>query len=133
MPQLGPDLLTALILAENLIAGAPTKRRILLTRISLSIASQRKIFRYVLIYNVMPCVKLDLVHSVEETNSIKLNMDKLWMMSSFHDIVSDVCNTPFLCWHRMLVPLQLQHHLETESEISALNVRHQTMSQDVVC
>ena len=98
------DILSSLILAENVISGSATKERRLISSLALSIASQNRTFRE------------------DELRALSLNQTKLAIISNFQQRVKQSCQTDFLFWHRMIIPVYFKDIYDNKTEAVKLSV-----------
>ncbi|XP_033098788.1 WASH complex subunit 4-like isoform X2 [Anneissia japonica] len=81
------DVLSALVLVENAISGAPTKERVLVAKLAMAVGSQMKAFRD------------------DEFANFRNILMKMEVMSDLRGKLKEACDCSFVYWHRVIFPI----------------------------
>nr|XP_006633158.1 PREDICTED: WASH complex subunit 7 [Lepisosteus oculatus] len=97
------DVLSALVLAENVLNGPSTKERRLVVSLALSVGTQMKTFKD------------------EELLPLQLVLKKLDLISELRERVKVQCDCSFLYWHRAVFPIYLDDVYDTAVDAARIH------------
>ncbi|KYO36435.1 WASH complex subunit 4 [Alligator mississippiensis] len=97
------DVLSALVLAENILNGPSTKQRRLIVSLALSVGTQMKTFKD------------------EELLPLQVVLKKLDLISELSERVKVQCDCCFLYWHRAVFPIYLDDVYENAVDAARLH------------
>ena len=100
--QVKLDALSALVIAENSIAGAVTSDRILVTRMSLQFC-QHRIFKQ------------------DELSNLLSNIKRLVIIANIRSKIQKSCDTSFLYWHRVILSTYFEHIYDVKTDAHRLH------------
>ncbi|KAK2158033.1 hypothetical protein LSH36_178g02040 [Paralvinella palmiformis] len=97
------DMLSSLILAENVLSGPGTKERRLVLHLALAIAKQMHVFRD------------------DELAALVGTLKKLDVISEMSEKLHKACDCSFMYWHRVILPIYLTDLFENAVDVHKLH------------
>ncbi|KAL6474366.1 hypothetical protein MHYP_G00179270 [Metynnis hypsauchen] len=107
------DVLSALVLAENILNGPSTRERRLVLSLALSVGTQMKTFKD------------------EELLPLQLVLKKLDLISELRERVKVQCDCSFLYWHRAIFPIYLDDVYENAVDAARIHYMFSALRDSV--
>lgn len=98
------DIITALKLAEKCLYGPATIKRILLTRLSLSIADPNRIF------------------AIDHLQKLSKILTRIEIIINLQKNISNLCNSTFMHWPETMLPIYVKQYMEIGMDIDKIMV-----------
>ncbi|XP_054280077.1 WASH complex subunit 4-like [Macrosteles quadrilineatus] len=96
------DMLSSLVLAEKCLNGPPTRERLLVARIALSVANQKQTFRD------------------EDLTSLSVTLASLARIPRLIHRLEQATNCNFLYWHRVILPIYFTALYESKGHLHGI-------------
>lgn len=98
------DILSSLVIAEKTLNGPPTRKRILIVRLALSLANRQRTFRE------------------EELGTLDAELASLASVANMKDCLQSATNCDFLYWHRVILPIYFSRLYEAKTDLHRIRV-----------
>lgn len=93
------DILSSLVVAEKCLNGPPTRQRLLVARLALSVANQRHTFRD------------------DELSALSAALGSLTRIPKLQERLDKATNCDFLYWHRVILPIYFNAVYESKNHL----------------